>query len=111
VRRDIGIAGFDENACRVVLPAENTLVAEVVKYLLLDLLFEQSAARLILLKSVMAEHTVEHTTRVVKLDGSGNAHKAFREMERQGWEFKTFVPEKELQERKEYRCVFARPKQ
>ena len=45
VRRDVGVSGFDENACGVVLPAEDSAIAEVIEDLLLDLLFEDGGVR------------------------------------------------------------------
>jgi hypothetical protein len=39
------LAGFDEDAGRVVLPAEDAAIAEVVKDLLLDLLSEDGRLR------------------------------------------------------------------
>ena len=45
MRRDVGVSGFDENACGVVLPAEDSAIAEVIEDLLLDLLFEDGGVR------------------------------------------------------------------
>ena len=44
VRRDVRVPRFNENAGRVVLPAEDSAVAEVVEDLLLNLLFEDGSS-------------------------------------------------------------------
>jgi hypothetical protein len=52
----------------------------------------------------------EHTTRIITL-GNGEAHAVLKEMKADGWEYKSFESDQEMQEQRQYRCVFARLKQ
>ena len=53
---------------------------------------------------------MEHTTRLITL-GNGEAHEVLREMKAEGWEYKTYEANPEMQKNRQYLCVFARAKQ
>lgn len=59
---------------------------------------------------VQSSNMWEHTTRIITL-GNGEAHAVLKEMKADGWEYKSFESDQEMQEQRQYRCVFARLKQ